>query len=369
MEELLGAKQLGDDQTAVKKSVQNYYGEELKDQNDLKTSACKTCIPPPKEIRQYLKEVPKEVLVKFYGCGTPLPLGITGLRVLDLGSGSGRDCYVASRLVGENGSVTGIDMTPSQLEVANRHLEAYTRDVLKYSKPNMRFIQGEIEYLDKAGIPDESQDLVISNCVINLSPDKARVLQQVYRVLAPGGEMYFSDVYCDRRLPYELRTHPVLLGECLGGALYINDFIRLCHQVGFTDPRRLSIEPISVDDPELKEVVGEARFYSITYRLFKVPGRLETLCEDYGQVAVYKGTIPGHRHAYDLDDHHRFVANKPMLVCGNTASMVAETWLAPHFTVSGDRNVHYGQFDCSGPAPSTSSASGPAADCAGGACC
>eukprot|EP00195_Chlamydomonas_chlamydogama_P015612 CAMPEP_0202901272 /NCGR_PEP_ID=MMETSP1392-20130828/14163_1 /ASSEMBLY_ACC=CAM_ASM_000868 /TAXON_ID=225041 /ORGANISM="Chlamydomonas chlamydogama, Strain SAG 11-48b" /LENGTH=419 /DNA_ID=CAMNT_0049587817 /DNA_START=214 /DNA_END=1475 /DNA_ORIENTATION=+ len=329
MEELLGAKQLGDDQTAVKKSVQNYYGEELKDQNDLKTSACKTCIPPPKEIRQYLKEVPKEVLVKFYGCGTPLPLGITGLRVLDLGSGSGRDCYVASRLVGENGSVTGIDMTPSQLEVANRHLEAYTRDVLKYSKPNMRFIQGEIEYLDKAGIPDESQDLVISNCVINLSPDKARVLQQVYRVLAPGGEMYFSDVYCDRRLPYELRTHPVLLGECLGGALYINDFIRLCHQVGFTDPRRLSIEPISVDDPELKEVVGEARFYSITYRLFKVPGRLETLCEDYGQVAVYKGTIPGHRHAYDLDDHHRFVANKPMLVCGNTASMVAENGWPP----------------------------------------
>ncbi|GLC51856.1 hypothetical protein PLESTB_000555900 [Pleodorina starrii] len=369
--ELTAAQQLGSDQEAVKESVKEYYGETLKSSGDLRTSACTACKPPPAEVRAALASVPGEVKDKFYGCGNPIPTGIDGLRVLDLGCGSGRDCYVAARLVGEQGSVTGVDMTPSQLEVARAHCKSYCCETLGYSQPNMRFIQGEIEYLDRAGIADASVDLIISNCVINLSPDKARVLSEAYRVLAPGGEMHFSDVYCDRRLPSSVRTHPVLLGECLAGALYVNDFIRLCRKVGFTDPRQLECEEIIVHDAELKDLVGEARFYSITYRLFKVPGQIEDLCEDYGQVAVYKGTIPGRPHAYDLDDHHRFVANKPMLVCGNTASMVGETWLKPHFTVIGDRAVHFGQFDCSGPKPSASptNSAGTGGACAGGACC
>lgn len=102
-------------------------------------------------------------------------------------------------------------------------------------------------------------------------------------------------------------------------------------------------------------------------RLFKLPGQLETLCEDYGQVATYKGTIPGHTHAYELDDHHRFVAGKPMLVCGNSASMVGDSWLGRHFEVTGNRGVHFGLFDCSA-APAATAA--PAADAsAGGGCC
>jgi SAM-dependent methyltransferase len=102
-------------------------------------------------------------------------------------------------------------MTPSQLEVATRHVDTYTQQ-LGYKQPNMRFVQGNIEDLAAAGIPDNSIDIVISNCVINLSPAKDKVLAEVHRVLAPRGEMYFSDVYCDRRLPDGLRTHPVLLG-------------------------------------------------------------------------------------------------------------------------------------------------------------
>lgn len=149
-------------------------------------------------------------------------------------------------------------------------------------------MQGYIEYLDQAGIPDESQDLVISNCVVNLSPDKPRVISEAYRVLAPGGEMFFSDVYCDRRLPKEVQQHEVLWGECISGAMYISDFEREARKAGFTDPRKLSVSEIEIHDPELLAVVGEAKFYSITYRLFKLPGMLETLCEDYGQYAVYK---------------------------------------------------------------------------------
>jgi arsenite methyltransferase len=99
-----------------------------------------------------------------------------------------------------------------------------------------------------------------------------------------------------------------------------------------------------------------------------MPDLLETLCEDYGQVATYKGTIPGHSHAYELDDHHRFVAHKPMLVCGNTAAMVGDSWLGKHFDVVGNRDVHYGLFDC---APAVASMPAPAAgtSASGGSCC
>eukprot|EP00199_Chlamydomonas_sp_CCMP681_P001924 CAMPEP_0119107370 /NCGR_PEP_ID=MMETSP1180-20130426/9666_1 /TAXON_ID=3052 ORGANISM="Chlamydomonas cf sp, Strain CCMP681" /NCGR_SAMPLE_ID=MMETSP1180 /ASSEMBLY_ACC=CAM_ASM_000741 /LENGTH=373 /DNA_ID=CAMNT_0007092845 /DNA_START=117 /DNA_END=1238 /DNA_ORIENTATION=+ len=362
MQELLAGQHLGSDSQAVKTSVQEYYGQTLANSKDLKTSACTACQPPPAAIRAMLRDVPKEILDKFYGCGTPLPLGVEGLRVLDLGCGTGRDVYVAARMVGEQGSVTGIDMTPGQLDVARKYVDEYTRGVLGYARPNMTFIEGQIENL--SSIADASQDLIISNCVINLSPDKASVLREAYRVLAPGGEMYFSDVYCDRRLPKELRTHPVLLGECLGGALYVQDFIRLCRQMGFMDPRALETAPILVTDPALADLLGNAQFFSTTYRLFKVPGRLEDLCEEYGQVAVYKGTLQGNRHAYALDDHHTFVTGKPMLVCGNTAAMVGETWLGKHFTITGDRSVHFGLFDCGTPATTA------AAPCApGGACC
>ena len=164
-------------------------------------------------------------------------------------------------------------------------------------------------------------------------------------MLKEGGEFYFSDVYCDRRLSEEIRNHEVLVGECLGGALYTEDFRRICQQVGFNDPRILSVSEITVEDKELKAILGNAKFYSITYRLFKNK-EIEDKCEDFGQVAVYDGSIAEHPDFYDLDDHHRFVKGKPMLVCGNTANMVGNSWLAPHFKVTGDTTTHYGLFDC-----------------------
>ena len=306
---------------------------------------------------------------KYYGCGSPFPAGsLTGLRVLDLGSGSGRDCYVCAALVGPEGSVTGVDMTREQLEVAKRHVDAYTADVLGYARPNMRFVEGCIEDLKTAGIEDGSIDLIISNCVVNLSNDKRAVLAEAYRVLAPGGEMFFSDVYSDRRLSAAAKTDPVLVGECLGGALYEQDFLRLAREVGFTDPRMYEPKQlIEVHDERLRAVLGESRFYSITYRLFKLDG-LETLCEDYGQAVRYKGTMEGAEHALVLDDHHVFQTGKWYEVCGNTASMTAESWMGAHFDLIGDRAVHYGLFDCGGEAAGDTVTGGACAP-GGGACC
>ncbi|KAJ9462239.1 putative arsenite methyltransferase [Diplonema papillatum] len=355
----------------IMKEVEEYYGKVLSTSKDLKTSACTASARPHRLIMDIIKKLPNAVTEKFYGCGAPLPLGIDGLSVLDLGSGSGRDCYVAATLVGEQGKVTGIDMTQEQLVVAREHAEAYTKS-LGYAKCNMEYLHGYIEKFPES-IKDGSYDMVISNCVVNLSPDKPAVLREAYRALKEGGEFYFSDVYCDRRLPQHVKDHEVLWGECISGALYIEDFIRESNKAGFTDPRELSRDEIKVLDPELSAITGNAKFYSITYRLFKLPGMLETKCEDYGQFAVYKGTIPGNQHNYMLDDHHVLITGKPFLVCGNTAAMLGEngkSWLAKHFTITGDRSVHYGLFDCSSPPAVTASASS-AASCApkGGSCC
>ena len=184
------------DHAEVRKEVSEYYGETLAKTEDLKTNACLTSKAPSKAIREILATVPSEVIAKYYGCGSPLPQGIEGLSVLDLGCGSGRDCYVASKLVGPQGKVTGVDMTLQQLDVAKRNQAAYA-ETLGYA--NMTFVQGTIENL--GSIPSDSIDIIISNCVVNLSPDKPAVLREAFRVLREGGEFYFSDVYGDRRLP------------------------------------------------------------------------------------------------------------------------------------------------------------------------
>ncbi|KAL3142960.1 hypothetical protein ABBQ38_003245 [Trebouxia sp. C0009 RCD-2024] len=353
--------------------VQDYYGKILATSKDLKTSACTASGRPHSKIIDLMRKIPVEVMDKFYGCGAPLPLGVDGLKVLDLGSGSGRDAYVCAALVGEQGSVVGIDMTQEQIQVSRDHADAYCQE-LKYRKPNMRFVEGHIEYLDQAGIADESVNIIISNCVVNLSPDKRRVLQEAYRVLAKGGEFYFSDVYCDRRLPQHVKDNQILWGECISGALYNEDFKRLAREAGFADPRVLSSSRIDITDAQLAQVVGNAAFSSITYRLFKLPHHLESLCEDYGQVATYKGSIKGYEHSYQLDDHHAFQTGKPMLVCGNTAAMVGEdgiSWLSKHFQVSGDRSVHYGLFQCvTGPQALQAAPQSQSADsCGAGGCC
>ncbi|TMW67531.1 hypothetical protein Poli38472_011151 [Pythium oligandrum] len=327
-------------------SVQTYYGKTLQQTSDLKTSACCTLTPPDPIIGDILTKVPHEVLVKYYGCGTPIPLGIDGLDVLDLGSGSGRDAYIVSALVGPEGSSTGVDMTPEQLAVATRNVDAFL-ELMEYEKSNLRFVQGYIEDLDAAGIASDSMDLVISNCVINLSPDKERVMKEVYRVLRSGGEFYFSDVYATRRLPDSVRQDEVLLGECIGGALYVEDFKAICRETGFGEPRALEVTPIRIKDTHLAQKVGLADFYSITFRCFKVPNmEVREHEEDYGHIATYLGTIPGHPLTYKVDSTHRFEARRPVRIGGNTAAILKHSWLRKFFTVQGDWSEHFGRFDC-----------------------
>ena len=349
-------------ESSIIENVKEYYGKTLQSTADLQSKAC-CCSPSSmsKEVKEALALVANEVVTRYYGCGSPLPLLLNGMTVLDLGCGSGLDVYVAAKLVGEHGQVIGVDMTQEQLDVAQKY-EEEQRQKFGYAKSNVRFIKGYIEDLRSAGIEDNSVDIVISNCVINLSPYKEKVFAEIWRVLKPGGELYFSDVFADRRIPEHLATDPILRGECIGGAMYSEDFRRIMQWSGFADFRYKSSRTLDLDNEAIIEKVGFANFMERTVRGFKLDD-LEDICEDYGQIAVYNGTIPGHPHFFDLDDHHRFFTGKPLLVCGNTASMLSKTRFASSFKVMGDRSTHFGAFDGCGVSYET--------DCAdsGGSCC
>lgn len=344
--------------------VKDYYGKVLASKNDLKTSACCEAGSFPPHLLKPLSLIHPEIQDKFYGCGSPLPLQLKNCKVLDLGCGTGRDCYLASYLVGEEGEVVGVDMTDEQLTVANRHVD-YQMKQFGFKKANVKFLKGYIEELDKLNLPENYFDVVISNCVLNLSPAKDKVLEHVYRLLKPGGEFYFSDVYADRRLPEEFKTDKVLLGECLGGALYWLDFERIARKTGFLDPRIYAHRILDITDEAIAQKIGLATFSSTGYRLFKID-KIEDACEDYGQRVKYLGTMAEAPENFYFDVNHQFKKNRVVPVCGNTFRMLQDSRFKNAFYFKGDFSEHYGPFDCVLPV-SNDSENGES--CSGSGCC
>ena len=348
--------------------VREYYGKELQSSADLKTNVCCTVVDFPDNIKAGLSNIHEEVLTKYYGCGLTIPTQIDGLDVLDLGSGTGRDCYLLAQLVGESGSVTGIDMTDEQLEVANRHVE-WHREKFGYKTSNVKFVKGNIQDLAASNIESDQFDVVVSNCVVNLATDKRAVLAEAYRVLREGGEFYFSDVYCDRRLPEHLATDRELYGECLGGALYWNDFQNLAKACGFNDPRIVESHRIGIESASVAKKVEGYKFYSVTYRLFKIPA-LEPACEDYGQAIEYLGGVEDQELQFVLDNHHVFDQGRVVPVCGNSLLMLQASRYKPFFNFYGDFSRHFGIFpDCGEQIPYSESVDDEVVETSGGSCC
>lgn len=162
-------------------------------------------------------------------CGDPVAFSHLrpGDVVLDLGSGGGKDVFLAAQKVGPTGRAIGVDMTPEMIELARRNAEKFQK---RTGLSNVEFRQGEIEHLP---IEDASVDVVISNCVINLSPDKPRVFREIYRVLKPGGRMVVSDIVLNRELPKSLREDEDLLVACIGGALLREVYLAAIRSAGF----------------------------------------------------------------------------------------------------------------------------------------
>ena len=329
------------DDEKIREEVRRYYGEILQNSDDLSTDACAcAAAAPPKYVIDALKNVDDEIIMRFYGCGSPIPPGLEGATVLDLGCGTGRDVYVASQLVGPEGKVIGIDMTPSQLEFAKK-FEKAQMERFGFEESNVEFVEGFIE--DMEMIADESVDVVISNCVVNLSPFKKQLFKEIFRVLKPGGELYFSDVFCDRRVPEGFYDDPILRGECLSGAMYIEDFRRMLAEYGVRAFYDVAVEELHVGDFRIATKLGFATFYSHTVRAVKSPD-LEDREENYGQTATYLGTLPENPRYFDLTDEVRLIKDRPVAISGNMATMLAASRYAPHFKVT-PRGEHVGLYD------------------------
>jgi len=201
--------------------------------------------------------LPEDVTNLSLGCGDPITLAalLPGQTVLDLGSGGGIDCFLAAKRVGDSGRVIGVDMTPEMLEKARANQA-------KIGANNVEFRLGEIEHLP---IGDDHVDVIISNCVINLSPDKPQVFREAFRVLKPGGKLAVSDMVTDGPLPQGVKDSLSAWTGCIAGALDVKDYIAAIEAAGFVD---VTLSPVYIDESmvddaveqlDLGDVVGEDR--------------------------------------------------------------------------------------------------------------
>jgi SAM-dependent methyltransferase len=191
-----------------------------------------------------LNELPEEVTGLSMGCGDPITLASLkpGQTVLDLGSGGGIDCFMAAKKVGEAGHVIGVDMTAEMLEKARANQT-------KMDFKNVEFRLGEIEHLPVA---DNTVDVIISNCVVNLSPDKPQVFREAFRVLKPGGRLALSDIVTDGPLPQEVKDSLSAWAGCVAGAMDVKEYLAMLEAAGFTN---IELSPVYFDQQTVDEYV------------------------------------------------------------------------------------------------------------------
>lgn len=252
-----------------------------------------------------ISHIPKEVLDRFYGCGSPVTLaGLAPVEtVVDLGSGGGIDCFIAAKKVGPSGRVIGVDMTDQMLEVANRN-KSPVADNLGYDV--VEFRRG---YLEQIPVQNKTVDLVTSNCVINLSPDKKAVFAEMWRVLKDHGRIVVSDIVSEEAVPAHLRVNRMLWGECISGALTEEEFLADLEQSGFYGLQILK-------KTYWKEVEGY-KFFSVTARGYKF--EKSSGCVFQGQRAIYLGP----QKAVLDEEGHLFPRNEAIEVCTDTAAKLA----------------------------------------------
>ncbi|XP_076457133.1 arsenite methyltransferase-like [Babylonia areolata] len=319
------AEKLGEGDEGVWDAVKQYYGGQGSDLVQTGVNCTRLSGMPP-HLKQALSEVHEEVSGKYYGCGMVIPEALEGCSILDLGSGTGRDCYAISKLVGPTGHVTGVDMTDEQLAVARKFIDYHTKK-FGFPQPNVDFVKGNIEKLTEAGVKENSVDIVISNCVINLCPDKGSVLKEAFKVLKEGGELYFSDMYTDSHLSPELKQNRLLWGEGMAGALLWQELYQFAQQIGFSQPRLVSASDVDVS--KFTDLVGEARFVAVTYRLFKLPTTASP-----ASTVTYNGGIKEYPDCFTLDHATAFKKNEAVDVDGEVAAVLSSSRFRQFFSFS-----------------------------------
>jgi 7,8-dihydro-6-hydroxymethylpterin dimethyltransferase len=278
--------------------VREFYGAAAE------TPQAELCCPT-KYDDSAVDHIPQDVLDRFYGCGSPMEIAgaSPGETVVDLGSGAGIDVFIAARMVGAEGRAIGIDMTDRMLHVA-RENQPKVAAALGYDAVDFR--EG---FLEAIPVESKSVDLVTSNCVINLSPDKPRVFEEIWRILRDHGRIVVSDIVSERDVPANLKTNPQLWGECLVGALTQEEFLAHLERAGF-----YGLEVLS--RTYWKDVKGYP-FFSLTVRGYKF--EKTSGCVFKGHYAVYLG--PG--KAFLDEEGHLFPRNEPYEICTDTVAKLS----------------------------------------------
>ena len=322
--------------------------------------------------RRWLEVIPAEVIEKDYGCGDPSKHVREGETVLDLGSGTGKICFIASQVVGPTGKVIGIDMTDDMLEVARRNAPIVAERVgfanVVFRKGRIQDLALDLERLDEelrrrpiadanaylaAGdlaadlrvthplVADESVDVVVSNCVLNLvdGREKRRLFEEIFRVLRRGGRAVISDIVSDEDVPDTMQDDPTLWSGCISGALREDAFLRAFEDAGFYGVRILK------RDAEPWRTVQGIEFRAVTVEA--VSGK-QGPCRERNQAVIYKGPF---KKVLD-DDGHAFERGRAYAVCDKTFDLCRREPYAAHFEAVPPRTeipvAEARPFDCSG---------------------
>jgi len=292
-----------------RKIVQQFYGQAAEQPQP------ELCCPTTFDA-EAVGHIPQEVLDRFYGCGSPVSAASPrpGEVYVDLGSGAGIDCFIAAKAVGPTGRAIGIDMTDQMLEVARRSAPLVARslgyDVVEFRKG----------YLEAIPLEDQAADVVTSNCVINLSPDKPKVFAELWRVLKDHGRVVIADIVSDREVPPRLKVNERLWGECIVGALTEEQCLAMLEQAGFYGAQVLK--------KSFYTAIEGSRFSSVTllaYKFEKTAG-----CTYVGQRAIYHGPLK----AVIDEEGHLFPRDIPVEVCTDTAAKLSRPPYRGVFTVT-----------------------------------
>ena len=300
---------------------------------------------------QYLKAIPSEVIERDYGCGDPAQYLHEGETVLDLGSGTGKICFIASQVVGPKGKVIGVDMTDDMLEVARRYAPVVAENIghsnVEFRKGRIQDLALDLELLNEklskspvsniedylavestakrlrsefTMIPDNSIDVVVSNCVLNLveADQKKQLFKEIFRVLKKGGRAVISDIVSDEEIPQHLADDEDLWSGCISGSYTEAGFAEAFEEVGFYGIEYLKFEK------EPWQTHEGIEFRSVTVRAFK--GK-EGACMDHNQAVVYKGPFK----AVTDDDGHQLERGVRSAVCAKTYDIYKKAPYADSF--------------------------------------
>ncbi|KAK7478532.1 hypothetical protein BaRGS_00030204 [Batillaria attramentaria] len=262
----------------------------------------------------------------YYGSGMTIPEKLAGKRVLDIGCGSGSFVFILSKLVGPSGYVVGVDISDGLIETAKSESE-YHWKLWGYSKPNFEFHVGNAERLDELGLKAESFDLVVSNGVFCVVPDKDRAFAHAYNLLKTGGQFYLNDVYAEKDPPAKYKDNETLW--CMGttGAMRWDTLAATAVKAGFTVPYLTQVAPINIAKEEYNTMLENGRFLCVGWRLFKLPKGAKR-----GPSRVtYNGNIPGFPDAFPWDVDLTFKKGVGVDVDSALATILSASYLSDSF--------------------------------------